>query len=63
MHRLKALSQPVPGTVITQTLDIFWIAIKSYNPAQVTCEPCCAKSDTPKMCANVIDNGTRPNHS
>jgi hypothetical protein len=61
MHHLKTLLQSIPRTIVPQAQDVFGIAIKSYNAAQVTHKPCGPKSNTPKMRANVIDNGTRPN--
>jgi hypothetical protein len=63
MHHLKALSQPIPRTVAAQTHDVFGIAIKSHNAAQVARKPCGPKSNAPNMGANVIDNRTRPHHS
>jgi hypothetical protein len=62
MHHLKTVPYPVPRTVVSQTYDVFGIAIKSHDAAQVTRKPCGPKSDTPNMGANVIDNGTRSNH-
>jgi hypothetical protein len=63
MHHLKAVLQPIPRSVVPQTRSVFGIAIKSHNPSQITHKPCAPKSNTPKMRADVIDNGTRPNRN
>jgi hypothetical protein len=63
MYHLKAVLQPVPRTIVPQTHDVFGIAVKSYNAAQLSHKTCGPKSNAPEMGANVVNNGSRLNRN
>jgi hypothetical protein len=55
--------QSVASTVVPQALDVFGISVKGDNTALVPHEPGRSQSDASNVCADIVDDITRPNHS
>jgi hypothetical protein len=62
MHDLKATLQMVSHNTFLQGRCVIRISIKSYHSAGLSHEPCHPESERSGMGANVIYNGSGPNH-